>query len=243
MGAGADNYESIELPKDNELGFAYTVNKDGQTVGYAGMVQTQGYGGPIEVVFGMDTSGGLLGIAVGGSDFKETEGLGTKTREPDFTDQFVGKTPPLELGKDIDAVSGATVSSRAVTQGVNEGADALTLLSQGGGSQGAGGHDSSAGSAARKTANASVMGYGGPVLVTLTLDDAGKITRLMIGGDRFSETDGVGSKVREEGFAGQFIGKAPPLKLNEDVDAVSGATVSSQAAVDAVNKAAEFISK
>ena len=41
----------------------------------------------------------------------------------------------------------------------------------------------------------------------------------------------MGSGVREEAFTSQFIGKTPPLTLNQDIDAVSGATLSSQAAV------------
>ena len=52
---------------------------------------------------------------------------------------------------------------------------------------------------------------------------------------------GVGSGVREEAFTSQFIGKTPPLTLNQDIDAVSGATLSSQAAVDAVNEAYAFL--
>lgn len=91
------------------------------------------------------------------------------------------------------------------------------------------------------TANASVIGYGGPVLVRLTLDESGVITGLDVGGARFSETEGVGGRVREEAFVQPFIGKKPPLNLNEDIDAISGATISSQAVVDAVNEAAAFL--
>ena len=95
----------------------------------------------------------------------------------------------------------------------------------------------------QRTANASAIGYGGPVLVRLTLDEAGAIAALDIGGARFQETQGIGSKVTDPGFAETFIGKKPPLSLNEDVDAVAGASVSSKAVVDAVNDAAEFLTK
>ena len=79
------------------------------------------------------------------------------------------------------------------------------------------------------------------MLVRLTLDDAGAISAIDVGGARFLETEGVGSGVREEAFTSQFIGKTPPLELNQDIDAVSGATLSSQAAVDAVNEAYTFL--
>ena len=87
----------------------------------------------------------------------------------------------------------------------------------------------------------SAIGYAGPVLVRLTLDDSGAISAIDVGGARFLETVGVGSGVREEAFTSQFIGKTPPLTLNQDIDAVSGATLSSQAAVDAVNEAYAFL--
>ena len=95
--------------------------------------------------------------------------------------------------------------------------------------------------ASDRTANASAIGYAGPVLVRLTLDDSGAISDIDVGGARFLETVGVGSGVREEAFTSQFIGKTPPLTLNQDIDAVSGATLSSQAAVDAVNEAYAFL--
>ena len=95
--------------------------------------------------------------------------------------------------------------------------------------------------AAGRTANASAIGYAGPVLVRLTLEDSGAISAIDVGGARFLETVGVGSGVREEAFTSQFIGKTPPLTLNPDVEAVSGATLASQAVVDAVNEAFAFL--
>lgn len=54
--------------------------------------------------------------------------------------------------------------------------------------------------ASGRTANASAIGYAGPVLVRLTLDDSGAISDIDVGGARFLETVGVGSGVREEAF-------------------------------------------
>lgn len=94
-----------------------------------------------------------------------------------------------------------------------------------------------------RTANASIMGYGGPVLVRLTLDESGMIQNADIGGARFQETEGLGSRVRDDAFVQSLIGKKPPLELGKDVDAVSGATVSSTAAVEAVNAAYAFLNE
>ena len=93
------------------------------------------------------------------------------------------------------------------------------------------------------TANASVMGYGGPVLVRLTVDAQGRITALDVGGARFNETEGVGSRVKDESFLQPFLGLKPPLTLGREIDAISGATISSTAVVDAVNEAAAFLSQ
>ncbi len=93
------------------------------------------------------------------------------------------------------------------------------------------------------TANASVMGYGGPVLVRLTLDAQGRIAALDVGGARFSETEGVGSRIKDESYLQAFLGLRPPLTLGKEIDAISGATVSSRALVDAVNEAAAFLSQ
>ena len=49
----------------------------------------------------------------------ETPGLGQNCSEEDFTKQFIGKTLPVELGKDVDAVSGATITSTAVVDALN----------------------------------------------------------------------------------------------------------------------------
>ena len=94
-----------------------------------------------------------------------------------------------------------------------------------------------------RTANASVIGYAGPVLVRLTLDDAGAIESLNIGGARFKETEGLGGKVRDEAFVKTLIGKTPPLTQGEDVDGISGATLSSTAAVEAINAAHAFLTE
>lgn len=94
-----------------------------------------------------------------------------------------------------------------------------------------------------RTANASVIGYGGPVLVRLTLDAQGRITALDVGGARFQETEGVGSRVKEPDYVRSFIGQTPPIVLGEVVDSVAGATLSSQALVDAINDAAAYLAE
>lgn len=233
----ADEFAEVSPGESSGVDFVYEVKQSGQTIGYAVKETVQGYGGSIEVLTGMETGGILRGISVGGPDFKETEGLGARAKEPEFTDQFAGKTPPLKLGETIDGISGATITSRAVVDGVNQGVQKVQSLT------GDGDGSTPETEQPAREANASVIGYGGPVLVRLRLNAAGAIEALTVGEARFGETDGVGSKVKDASFLGQFEGKTPPLELGKDVDGISGATVSSQAVVDAVNQAADFLRK
>jgi electron transport complex protein RnfG len=119
----ADSFE--ELSHDDTVSSLYRGLKGGETIGYTATTTVVGYGGQIEVTVGIDTDGALTGLSVGGSKFAETAGLGAKAKEPAFTGQFVGKTAPLTLKKDVDAISGATITSTAVTKGVNIAAAAV----------------------------------------------------------------------------------------------------------------------
>ena len=74
------------------------------------------------------------------------------------------------------------------------------------------------------------------VTVNATLDEEAKISEIAI--DAASQTEEIGSLVgTDKAFADQFIGKTLPLEMGKDVDALSGATISSQAVVDALNNA------
>lgn len=87
----------------------------GRTLGLALLVQGDGYGGPIRMAVGVDLeSQRLIGVRV--LQQSETPGLGSRITEEGFLSQFEGKSihDPFVPGEDIQAVSGATVSSTAV---------------------------------------------------------------------------------------------------------------------------------
>lgn len=100
--------------------------KNGRLAGYCIKALGNGYGGYIRMVVGVDTSGVILGVRV--LEQQETPGLGTQItevkppdKEPFFLKQFAGKDGrTVAIGKNIDAITGATISSRAVTDGVNK---------------------------------------------------------------------------------------------------------------------------
>jgi electron transport complex protein RnfG len=96
----------------------------GALVGRVHLVKPQGYSGTIELVFGEDAAGTLTGVQV--LSHTETAGLGAKITTAAWAGQFKGKTrDQVVLKKDdaagaIDAISAATISSRAVTRAVHD---------------------------------------------------------------------------------------------------------------------------
>ncbi len=105
----------------------FRVTRGGDLAGWVVKSQGQGYADRIEVLVGLDPAAEtILGLFV--LDQKETPGLGNKITEPAWRAQFVGRKTavPLRVGKGagpspdvIDAISGATISSRSVTAIVN----------------------------------------------------------------------------------------------------------------------------
>lgn len=98
------------------------MDKDENVIGYCATVLPNGYGGKVETIVGMDMDSVITGVKVT-SNMSETPGLGAKaTVKENYTYQFEGKTAPVAVKKDggeIDAITSATITSRAVANGVN----------------------------------------------------------------------------------------------------------------------------
>lgn len=111
----------------------YTAEKNGAVAGYIFVTSGAGYGGDIKVMTAVDPAGKILAVSIlSASD--ETPGLGQNVTKEGFYSQFLGLSSEITVVKnganaevnEINAVTGATISSRAVTKAVNE---ALTLYS------------------------------------------------------------------------------------------------------------------
>lgn len=104
----------------------YAASGSSGLCGYGVLVTADGYSGPIKILAGVNPDGIVQGIAI--LDHCETPGFGAKINEicqmenePRFLRQFKGKPASgLEVGKNIDAVTGATISSRIVTDAVKK---------------------------------------------------------------------------------------------------------------------------
>lgn len=113
-------------------------DQSGETLGYAFTVVTsEGYGGDIQFSMGVQNDGTLNGISI--LSIGETAGLGMNVDTPAFKDQFVGKqVEKLQYTKngatqddEINAISGATVTTNAMTNGVNAGLCAFRVMEGG----------------------------------------------------------------------------------------------------------------
>ena len=123
----SDDMTAAALAGGGTLTEAYEVQVGGAPAGHALKIVASGSQGSIEMMVGLDAEGAVTGVSI--VKHSETAGIGTKVadNEPNnagvgVLDQFVGKSGadmPLNVGSNVDAITGATVSTKGVTAGVN----------------------------------------------------------------------------------------------------------------------------
>ena len=132
---------STDVGTDDDI-TAISVAKDasGSDIGYVFTVVThKGYGGDITLTVGIDSASGTMnGYSI--TDISDTPGLGMKAKESKFINQFkdlaagtyhVTKSSPAGDGE-IEAISGATITSKAITDAINAGFVYFKSLTGGG---------------------------------------------------------------------------------------------------------------
>lgn len=138
----AENFQTVELPAVEEIDRVLTeagisgvtveeivsaLDSSGSLLGYCITVTShEGYGGDIRLTLGINLDGGLNGISI--LEISETPGLGMKAEsvlKPQFSGKNVTQFEYTKSGavtdNQIDAISGATITTKAVTGGVNAG--------------------------------------------------------------------------------------------------------------------------
>ena len=133
--ADEDAFENVDVDADvanqviKDLGISGSIDEvcsvDGGETGYViTTTDGEGYGGDIQVTVGITADGTVSGVSF--LSISETAGLGMKATEASFYEQYVGvQAEQFYVSKDggegepIDALSGATITSRAVTGAVN----------------------------------------------------------------------------------------------------------------------------
>ncbi len=116
----------------------YSVSKDDEVVGYAVEAVSSGFGGALKIMAGFTPEGVIYNVEVLDNS-QETPGLGAKSSEESFRGQFRGFNPSVKKltvkkdGGDVDAITAATITSRAFCVAVG---NALTvfnsIISEGG---------------------------------------------------------------------------------------------------------------
>lgn len=123
---GSDKIEYTELDRlesDGErVEAVYRVAEDGSTVGYSVLVLSPGFGGDVRMMVAMTADKSVIGVKI--VSMSETPGLGTRVDDADYLSQYAGVTAGLSASE-VDMISGATKSSKAVLNGV---IDALAAL-------------------------------------------------------------------------------------------------------------------
>lgn len=100
----------------------FVAKKDGKPVSMAYETSSdKGYHGTINIMVGVDTEGKIEGVAI--TTHSETPGKGDLIEKPDFRDQFIGLQVSQDAqlsgaGGKIDGITGATISSKAVSEAV-----------------------------------------------------------------------------------------------------------------------------
>lgn len=146
--ADAESFEAVEVNREdvekklNKQRFDAAINeamqvfdKSGNPIGYVLTVTDhEGYGGDIQFAMGVKSDGTVNGISF--LSIGETAGLGMKATEDDFKKQFADKKVDsfvytkngASADNEIDALSGATITTNAVTNGVNAGLYYISTL-------------------------------------------------------------------------------------------------------------------
>lgn len=254
----AKSFESIAVTDENGEpkyeGVTAMYKAEGMDA-YVVSAAFKGYGGLVPVMVAFDEKGQISAVSFLSNG--ETPGLGQKVRGEKFQKQFAGLPAEPVDGTVVDTVAGATFSSNAALQGVNAAVAAYKAEAKGEVAEAVPQTedeilayvlpDAGALTAVEVPTSIDAMYTGenyGTILVCTVegfykkdvtayvgFDDDGVITGVYI--NAATQTEGIGRQVDGIDFAKQFKGQSGSIT----VDAIAGATVSSQAAGDAVKAA------
>lgn len=264
---GTESYEEQVI--DDKTSILTAKGSDGSVLGYGVMITGGGFQGAIKLMVGFNPSGDtVLGIEV--LENVETPGLGNRIVEDGFKKQFEGTTPPIEVLKgqkpekksQVQAITGATISSKSVAAIVNNAQKVLK--------------ENLSGETGKDSLEVKVEGYLQKVMPGVRMEKRGSLYFLEKEGEilgygiiarglGYSDSVAVflcvdtkvsriedllvldGSEVavnrtKFEEFSQKLKGKALPLNI-KGVEVVTGATVTQDAIISAVNTGFEILRK
>ena len=122
----ADSYEPVEYTGDPTVTAVYKAGDAGYVVQVS---PATSFNGGLSIMVGVDANGACSGISVVSTS--ETSGLGSNASKPDWQAQFIGATGEVKVSKDggtINAITGATITSRGVCEAVTSALAAAASL-------------------------------------------------------------------------------------------------------------------
>lgn len=127
--------EATQKIGDEEITY-HIVEKDGNKIGYIFITSAKGYGGEIQIMTAVNPDVSVAAVEILDAS-GETPGLGQNVTKPDWYSQFTKLIKGITVVKggtanaennEINAVTGATISSKAVTTAVNQALDYATEI-------------------------------------------------------------------------------------------------------------------
>lgn len=117
--------EAMEVNENDITTVTPALDSEGNEIGYAVAITTKGFSAGLQLMFGVDTEGTITGLSIVNCS-GETPGLGANAANEEFYGQFAGMSGEIKVAKDggeVEALTGATITSRAVansaTQAIN----------------------------------------------------------------------------------------------------------------------------
>lgn len=124
--ADADGFEKLEIENlPDRVTEVYTANNGS---GYVFMLTTKGYGGDMKLICGMKSDGTIEQCKT--LSHAETSGLGSKTAEDPYRNQYSGKSE--DTLSEVDAITGATISSTAYKNAIEDAFKAYDMVKEAG---------------------------------------------------------------------------------------------------------------
>ena len=124
--ADADGFEKLEIENlPDRVTEVYIANNGS---GYVFMLTTKGYGGDMKLICGMKSDGTIEQCKT--LSHAETSGLGSKTAEDPYRNQYIGKTS--DTLSEVDAITGATISSTAYKNAIEDAFKAYDMVKEAG---------------------------------------------------------------------------------------------------------------
>lgn len=123
----AETFVDIADIQDENVKKVCVAKSGDEVVGYVLRMEPNGYGGAVKMLIGIDTEGNVKGISI--LEHSETPGFGANATKDEFKNQFTDRKAPLSVVKsnpgenEIQAITGATITSTAVTNAVNAACD------------------------------------------------------------------------------------------------------------------------